>query len=141
MRDTVELQSHQATSDAAVRVRSLDGLRGLAAITVVASHALMVVPAMALTIRTPPSDVASVQWWLYHTPLNLLWAGQQAVLVFFVLSGFVLAELVSRSSTRNGWMRGFYAQRFVRLYLPVWGAVGLAALLAVAVPREMTALI
>lgn len=30
-------------------------------------------------------------WWLTHTPLYLLWAGPQAVYLFFVLSGFVLA--------------------------------------------------
>lgn len=76
----------------------------------------------------------------YHTPLNLLWAGQQAVILFFVLSGFVLVELARRMASRGRWVRSYYVQRLVRLYLPVWGAVLLAVLLALAVPRHTAGL-
>lgn len=53
----------------------------------------------------------------------LLWAGGEAVLVFFVLSGFVLTLPLQKRSF--SW-RGYYPARLTRLYLPVWGSLVLA---------------
>lgn len=72
-------------------------------------------------------------WWLTHTPLYLLWAGPQAVYLFFVLSGFVLALPAIDGAVR--W-RAYYPQRLIRLYLPVWGSLLLAGGLAALVPRD-----
>jgi peptidoglycan/LPS O-acetylase OafA/YrhL len=65
--------------------------------------------------------------------LHLLWAGPEAVYVFFVLSGFVLARPFLEPC--RSWS-GYYAKRLVRLYLPMWGAVGLAVVLAVVIARN-----
>lgn len=46
------------------RIRSLDGLRGVAAGIVMTSHAFLVIPALARTIQNPPSVVAEPEWWL-----------------------------------------------------------------------------
>ena len=123
------------------RVASLDGLRGVAALTVLAHHALLLFPALAAPYFTgrpaPPGDVA---WWLVHTPLHLVWEGKVGVYVFFVLSGFVLT--LPAVNGRGYLWRSYYPSRLLRLYLPVWAAVIFAALTFLLVPRtaEVTSL-
>jgi peptidoglycan/LPS O-acetylase OafA/YrhL len=59
---------------------------------------------------------------LSYTPLHLVWAGPEAVLVFFVLSGLVLsAATQGRSDFR--WS-AYYPSRLMRLYLPVEFGLG-----------------
>jgi len=114
------------------RYPSLDGLRGVCALVVVVYHCLLVVPALSIPADgSAPSAAASSAtwspvWWLYRTPLRALWAGPEAVLIFFVISGFVLCLPLARSPVRQ-WAT-YYLRRFCRLYLPVWGAVGFAVL-------------
>lgn len=112
------------------RLPALDGLRGVAALVVLVFHVLLLSP----TFASPAPGVrpAEPSWWLTHTPLYLLWAGPQAVFLFFVLSGFVLALPATAAPVR--W-RSYYPQRLIRLYLPVWGSLLFAAALAAAVPR------
>lgn len=106
------------------RLASLDGLRGLAAVVVVVHHSLLAIPAIAAG--------SSSTDWLAHTPLHLLWAGSEAVYVFFVLSGLVLTLPVLRAPIL--WRR-YFPSRLVRLYLPVLASVAFAAILVVLVPR------
>lgn len=119
------------------RYASLDGLRGVASLIVVGYHALLVVPAIsALYIDKANPHPLSVEWWLYNTPLRLLFAGHEAVLVFFVLSGFVLTlPFLGRPPTARSTL-AYYGRRIVRLYVPVWASVALALALALAVPRN-----
>jgi peptidoglycan/LPS O-acetylase OafA/YrhL len=97
------------------RLTALDGLRGIAALAVVLSHILGTTPAFI----DPASG--SVAWWLSYTPVSLLWNGKEAVIVFFVLSGFVLSRPFL-SGTSPSW-RAYYPRRLIRLYLPLWGAL------------------
>jgi len=76
-------------------------------------------PMHNLTDSYPPS----FSWLLTYTPLHLFWAGPEAVIVFFILSGFVLVRLTRRSSFR--W-RSYYPSRMMRLYLPLWVALLIA---------------
>ncbi len=117
----------------AARLTSLDGLRGLAALIVVVHHCALTLPGLANQQLAP--DRSAPSWWLTYTPLHLLWAGGEAVLVFFVLSGLVLA-LPQLRTARSAWAP-YYAKRLVRLYVPVIGAVVLTALVVLAVPREV----
>ena len=71
------------------RIAALDGLRGLAAATVAIGHGLDVFPTVWLASNHGPA--AGALGWLTYSPLHLLWAGHEAVILFFVLSGFVLA--------------------------------------------------
>lgn len=106
------------------RIGSLDGLRGLAAGIVLLHHASL--------IAQPWLDPAG---WaiLTQSPLKLLLAGSEAVLVFFVLSGLVVALPALRPGF--SWVRYFPA-RLVRLYVPVIAALGAASLLVGMVPRD-----
>ena len=63
------------------RISYLDGLRGLAAMSVVGFH-------YASAYALPPGPLATI---LLSSPLSILIEGRAAVSFFFVLSGFVLA--------------------------------------------------
>ena len=110
------------------RLASLDGVRGVASVVVVLYHvSLLARPFATGRISEPAWDIAT------ETPLKLLFAGTEAVQVFFVLSGLVVALPLLRGGA--SWP-GFFAARFVRLYLPVWGALLFAAALILLIPRD-----
>jgi peptidoglycan/LPS O-acetylase OafA/YrhL len=70
---------------------------------------------------SPPKE-GTIDWWFFYTPLHLLWAGGDAVLLFFVLSGYVLALPAVRKGTE--WLdSSYYPRRLLRLYLPVFGVL------------------
>lgn len=94
------------------RIRSLDSLRGLAALAVVLYHFSLVVPGVYFRLQAI--------W-----PLRPVIAGPTAVLVFFALSGFVLYLSFQRHD-RDDWTT-FAARRLARLYPPVAAAVLLSA--------------
>ncbi len=121
---------------AGTRIRSLDGLRGVAAVVVVLHHSLLVSSAYADGYQT--STIAargSGAWWILYTPLHLVWAGDAAVWIFFVLSGVVLslAFLAPRrratgdaGAGADNW-NGYFPQRLARLYIPLWASLAFAA--------------
>lgn len=113
------------------RLHALDGLRGIAAFVVVLHHVLLI----AQPVSQPPGEpaVGGVWWWLERTPLKLLTAGHEAVVVFFVLSGVVVV-LPALRRVDFSWP-GLIASRVVRLLLPAWAAIVFATILLVAVPR------
>jgi peptidoglycan/LPS O-acetylase OafA/YrhL len=116
------------------RLPALDGLRGIAAFIVVVHHCLLAAPAFSDAYLAPrPDREPAAAWALIYTPLHVLWAGTEAVLVFFVLSGFVLAlPYVTGKAAR--W-RAYYPQRLLRLYLPLAGATTFAVVIDRAVTR------
>ena len=103
-------------------------MRGVAAFIVVLYHLSLVARPFLDTGTT-----GDAWWWLTQTPLKIFTAGTEAVLVFFVLSGLVVALPALRSGF--SWA-SFYASRAARLYLPVWGALVMAAVLIAAIPRD-----
>jgi peptidoglycan/LPS O-acetylase OafA/YrhL len=113
------------------RLAALDGLRGIAALVVVLSHVVAgSVGALSATL-TLGGDPGGLAHWFMRTPLAVVWAGPEFVIVFFVLSGFVLTRALR---TRPVALRAFYAGRIVRLYLPAWLSLIPAALLLMAFP-------
>lgn len=104
------------------RFAELDSLRGLAAFTVVIDHCLMSSPVFAATDSGwAHGPVVSV---LKNTPVHLIWAGHEAVIFFFVLSGFVLS-LPFHDGQSNSY-NAYLVKRFFRIYIPYICAVGLA---------------
>ncbi len=116
------------------RFLALDGLRGIAALVVLVHHALLLNPSISSLYVEGGSapEPGTVLWWLTYSPLKLTNAGHEAVTVFFVLSGFVLALPVLRGGF--DWV-SYFPRRVVRLGLPVAGAVAFAAFLIAVVPR------
>lgn len=112
------------------RVSQLDGLRGIAALTVVVFHYLSAfVPALT------PDQTANPHW-LSDTPAAVLFNGPFAVVVFFVLSGFV----VSSVARKNDPLPITVGLRYLRLTIPMLGSVLIAWLLLTMFPTEATKL-
>jgi peptidoglycan/LPS O-acetylase OafA/YrhL len=109
------------------RLPEVDGLRGLAAATVVLHHTLIVLPAVADNTRAQGLTVRNV---LKYSPLNVFVVGTQLPLVFFLISGFVLA-LPFVNGRAPGFLR-FLVKRVTRIW-PAYVAACLFAFLAAAV--------
>ncbi len=92
------------------RYAYLDALRGIAALIVVFHHCLLTFSPMEA------ADAGMISALLIYTPLRLLWAGQAAVMVFFVLSGFVLTVMLTRKPPLT--YMGFAVKRIARIYAP-----------------------
>lgn len=120
---------------AADRLPALDGLRGTAAAVVVVHHSLLVSPALATSYRAGSPEPTGWAWWLTRTPLHLAWAGTEAVYLFFILSGFVLALPFTGPGPRPSWT-GYVTRRLLRLYLPVLAAVALGSTVVALVGRD-----
>ncbi len=109
------------------RVIALDGLRGIAAILVLFHHSLLMLPDFANYEWNVPGAGAHgpIEWLLLRTPMRLLWAGQERAILFFVLSGFVLAVpwLDGKAAPYGRFLLG----RFCRIYPPYLAAMALAA--------------
>lgn len=102
----------------AIRFRALDSLRGLAALTVVLFHLVQSIP-----------ETTRAHYRYFDLPL--LMGGRFAVMLFFVLSGFVLA-LPYFSGTNHSY-GPYLPRRAFRLYPPYDFAVLVAALLCLIV--------
>jgi peptidoglycan/LPS O-acetylase OafA/YrhL len=111
------------------RLHGLDGLRGVAALVVVIYHA-----SLASTLgddffetirgRLDPGGTVAV---LTDTPLRIFTLGPEAVIVFFVLSGFVLTLPLLNGRAMDLW--AYYPRRVARLWLPAAASVVLSVLL------------
>lgn len=130
----------QVTSDPRTRepgrLAALDGLRGVAAVVVLLHHTFLLNPFWPGGPTAKPAPTGSWLWWLNYTPLKPFTAGWESVMLFFVLSGVVLTLPVLG---RRGfdWI-AYYPRRIVRLMLPVFGSVLLAAMLVMAIPQIST---
>lgn len=120
------------------RIKSLDGLRGVAALIVVVSHAVLCIPSLsaALVIGDADDAMSSAARWLTFSPLRMFWAGGECVLIFFVLSGYVLSRAVPRALP--DWS-AYVPRRMIRLYVPTFVAVVVAAAFIIALPRHIDA--
>jgi peptidoglycan/LPS O-acetylase OafA/YrhL len=120
-----------AVRTAPIRLIALDGVRGVAALVVVFYH----VSLLAKTFARGGGTGQQLWTAVAESPLKVLFAGTESVLVFFVLSGLVVALPLLRRSV--SWP-AFLLSRLVRLYLPVWGALLFATVLIVFVPRTLS---
>ncbi|MCW2992943.1 MAG: acyltransferase [Conexibacter sp.] len=114
------------------RLPALDGLRGVAALVVLLSHVVEASVAPLSATLALGGDPGGLAHWFMRTPLAVVWAGPELVIVFFVLSGFVLTRALRAQPTA---LRAFLSARAVRLYLPAWLSLIPAAALLLLVPR------
>jgi peptidoglycan/LPS O-acetylase OafA/YrhL len=97
------------------QITELQSLRGIAAVTVMIGHCL---------ISYGPSPLL--------VGLSGLFNGRAAVVVFFVLSGYVLTRSLHKGQFDGAAVLAFYVRRGFRLYPAIWvaSAFGLAYLFA-----------
>jgi peptidoglycan/LPS O-acetylase OafA/YrhL len=98
-------QMNERTEPRDSHFKQLDARRGIAALTVVFNH---------LTIIEPLR-------WLWKTPLRFFLTGHDAVILFFLVSGFVLTlQLTSRRRPTFG---RYLIKRICRIYLPYFAVL------------------
>ena len=118
------------------RLVALDALRGVAAGIVLVHHISMTSPAVSAAYSSSIDvPIFSTGWWATLSPLKIFFAGPEFVLVFFVLSGFVLVLSPLQQSVRGYNWLAYYPRRIVRLAIPVVVSVVLAAMWIALVPR------
>lgn len=110
------------------RYSHLDGLRGLAALAVVFCHFVQLyLPAAFL--RTAPDHFGESL--ISASPLNLIFNGNFAVAIFFVLSGFVLAAPFF-SNKNSTWYLKAAIKRYPRLAIPALASTLIPCLIYIA---------
>jgi peptidoglycan/LPS O-acetylase OafA/YrhL len=110
-------------------IRSLTSLRGIAALSVMLLHLISTYPFFSWVARHPVGHV--IVFTLTRTPLSAVFAGDSAVILFFVLSGFVLAlPFVDDNAPTTA---SFIMRRVCRIYFPY-----AATLLVVLAIRSIT---
>jgi len=129
---TTEIRPRVATSR---RVTAIDGLRGVAALAILAHHLTLtnswydsrIDAVNTVPLRLfPQRPWTSVQSFFEWSPLHMLYASN-AVYIFFVISGLILVGPVRRFSAR-----AYGTGRLVRLYVPIIAAAILAVIFALA---------
>ncbi|KAF1005072.1 MAG: hypothetical protein GAK28_03515 [Luteibacter sp.] len=106
---------------------SADGLRGLAAANVLLCHLFLAfIPGGFAWIypdtTTPDAMHGVVDHLIALPPLAVLWNGQFAVCIFFVLSGYVLTKAWLDTGDA-GIFRTRASRRYLRLCVPIFGSV------------------
>lgn len=97
------------------RIEYLDSLRGIAAMTVVIFHCM--ISFVIFHSANYKSEYANgFIRFITESPVKILWNGTEAVLLFFVLSGFVLSISYLKGRANN--YNIFLARRFARIYIP-----------------------
>jgi peptidoglycan/LPS O-acetylase OafA/YrhL len=92
------------------RLRTLDGVRGLAILSVMVVH------------FTAPVDGSRLHLWGLWRLFGLGWAG---VDLFFVLSGFLITGILIDSKGSPGYFRRFYLRRALRIFPLYYGILAI----------------
>jgi peptidoglycan/LPS O-acetylase OafA/YrhL len=99
------------------RILRVEAFRGIGAILVLWTHCLVVLPFVR---QTPQSGLIFLQIMLLN--------GHLALMVFFVISGYVLGLSLDKGAGRPGNVRDFFIRRVFRIYPAHMVAVGVIAL-------------
>jgi peptidoglycan/LPS O-acetylase OafA/YrhL len=95
-----------------MRIPGLDGLRGMAILTVMIYHMTLLIP----------NNVIDSGW---VAIASVGWCG---VDLFFVLSGFLISTILLESKTQDNFLRNFWMRRVLRIF-PLYYAVVVFSLL------------
>lgn len=96
------------------RFLELDSLRGIAALIVLIYHCLRIFP--PLDTDEPYKDHGVFIWLIRDTPIRIVWSGHESVVLFFILSGFVLSLPFLNLNEFS--YKKYILKRFIRIYIP-----------------------
>jgi peptidoglycan/LPS O-acetylase OafA/YrhL len=111
------------------KIHSLDGLRGLAALSVVFSHIFTIFYSylhIGLLSKQVPGKYAEQ---LFNSPFTFFYKGNSAVMLFFVMSGFVLSYSLIRKGVSESFLKTAVLKRYIRLNIPVAASILICACL------------
>jgi peptidoglycan/LPS O-acetylase OafA/YrhL len=98
------------------KITSLDVLRGLACFAVLLHHVFMINPFFLNSYQSTLLFDSFFMNLLTFTPLKFIWDGHAAVILFFVLSGFVLSISFFKNDSIS--YKKYFIKRICRIYFP-----------------------
>lgn len=101
------------------RYLELDSLRGLAALFVLFYHCLRIFP--EFDAENPIQSNNFLVNILNNTPLRVIWSGHESVILFFILSGFVLSLPYYKNKKIE--YKTYLVKRSFRIYIPYFVAM------------------
>ena len=111
------------------KIKYLDGLRGLAALMVFLNHFLTAFyPVLYWGLATPEKFRSGWGLFISGTFFNLIYNGNFAICLFFILSGYVLSQKFFREKKLTIISAGAL-KRYPRLFIPVFCSMILAFVL------------
>lgn len=90
----------------------IDGVRGIACLIVLMGHSTACI-FPAIYFGSSYSQHSPIEMFIHGTPLNLLFNGSAMVMIFFIISGYLMGQKSSRRPLVD-----FVARRYIR-YLPM----------------------
>lgn len=108
---------------------SLDGIRGLAAVTVIFSHLVLWFYPYLSSGNTKDLGVNEFTQSLFNSPLTFIFRGTSAVMLFFIMSGYVLSLSFARNGITVDKIQSSACKRYLRLGMPVAASVIICAIL------------
>ena len=96
--------------------KNLDGLRGYAAIAVIIVHSIFLLNRMQNVMSVPIYKVHGIYFKIAYFFL-LIFNGQVAVYIFFVLSGMFLFQSLLRNN--QNFVITFSVKRVIRIFFPL----------------------
>ncbi|PGZ10940.1 acyltransferase [Bacillus cereus] len=104
------------------RYKELDSIRGISSLIVMVGHHLMIFS--AFQNYSYEDNKPFVVYLLKETPARLIFSsGNESVIIFFVLSGFVLYESIQKNYNSYG---SYLLKRISRIYIPYIVAIIIA---------------
>ena len=100
-----------------MRIKELDGLRGIAVLAVVGTHYFAWIPTPAVT-----QDHAGINLFfiLSRFVIGVFRLGWLGVDLFFILSGFLITGILMDLRDKEHYFRVFYARRALRIFPPYY---------------------
>ena len=120
------------------RFKSLDILRGFAALAVVVYHATMQHHPIKTKVVERTAEASATEWLLY-----ICQAGYLGVPVFFMISGFCISAAAVNHREKQHSIKRYASRRFQRIYPAYWICIalfGLVAAVSTALPLKLTEL-
>lgn len=108
----------------------MDAIRGAAAILVMLGHSRdLFFTSLNGSVATMPKPASGLMA-VHHAPHPQITLGNEAVIIFFVLSGYLVGGSVLRSFQRNRWSwKDYLAKRLTRLWIVLLPALILTVVL------------
>lgn len=101
------------------KIKYIEGIKGLSIVVVLLHHYILgFYPALISGYPEMSHTQTAIEVWIAKTPLNLLYNGNFAVCIFFIISGYMLSHKFFRAK-KHDYIVASASKRYFRLLLPV----------------------